>query len=106
MIDEGQQEQLRQEQIKAAESEQVLQNPQFKAACEYVDAMLRESRRQVPIRDTAMHTQLIQMEQIWQRFVGFLEESLTTGRLANLQLQQEETRMEWLRNKVASITRR
>jgi len=86
---------------KAAEAKQVLEAPIFIAARANLEAQLAEARRVVPIRETEMHTRLILMEQLAQRFFGYFEQIAQTGKMAQIQLEKSREQQSMLERGIA-----
>lgn len=70
----------------------LLEDPLFKEACRQIEAGLSQQRRNVPMRDTEMHTQLIVAEQTWGQILDYVRMSLKTGQWAAFELQRRESR--------------
>ncbi len=77
---------------RAGEARQILDSPTFQAARAHIESQLAQARRAAPIRDTDIHTRLILMEQMWGSLLGFFEQIAQTGRMAEMQIQEEEKR--------------
>ena len=76
---------------RAGEARALLDSKMFREARERVEGGIAAKRREVPLRDTDMHTRLILMEQLWMQIISFLEQTAQTGRFAELKLRQDET---------------
>ena len=81
---------LKSEVIRAGEARQILEAPIFVAARKNLEEQLASLRRASPIRDTDMHTRLVLMEQLMGSFFAYFEQLAQTGRMAEMQLRQEE----------------
>ena len=66
-----------------------------------LDSKLAQLRRTVPISSTEMHTRLILMEQIKEQFFGYFEQLALTGRMAEIQMEQEAKRRGLLEQGIA-----
>lgn len=77
---------------RAGEARQILDSAMFQAARAHLEEQLAAARQAVPIRDTDMHTRLILMEQMFKNLIGYFEQIAQTGRMAEIQLRQEEER--------------
>lgn len=75
---------------RAGEARQVLESQVFIDARKYIDDTLAQLRRNVPIRETEMHTRLILMEQLWGNLLGFFEQLAQSGRMAEIKLAEEQ----------------
>lgn len=89
----------------AREAEGLLNSPLFVAARLSLETQLAQLRRSVPIHDTGMHTRLILMEQISQRFFSFFEQSVQTGKMAQVRLQDDERRRGLMQQGLAMFQR-
>jgi len=90
-----------QELQRAGEAKQVLGASVFIEACVEIEKQLAEARRKVPIRDVEGQSRLILMEQLWMNLTGFLEQLVQTGRMVELQLEQERQKKGWLADRIA-----
>lgn len=63
----------------------------FKEAREHVSQTLATARRKAPLTATESHTRLIMMEQIAAQFFSWFDQCAATGKMATLQLEQQET---------------
>lgn len=77
---------------RAREAEGLLNAPLFLEARRGLDMQLAALRREVPIHATEMHSRLILMEQLSQRFFSFFEQTVQTGKMARIKLQDDERR--------------
>lgn len=77
---------------RCAEARQITEAPLFLEARKFLDDQLAQLRREVPISQTEMHTRIILMEQIAQKFYGFFELLAQTGKMEAVRLQDEERR--------------
>ena len=66
-----------------------------------LEGKLAQLRRTVPISSTDMHTRLILMEQIKEQFFGYFEQLALTGRMAEIQMEQEKKRRSLLEQGIA-----
>jgi hypothetical protein len=82
-----------QEQIRAGQAREWLENPMFKEAREKIEAGLAAQRRKVPMRETDMHTRLILTEQLWANLISYLQESVDTGKFAQFEVERQKRRM-------------
>lgn len=87
---------------RAAEAQRWLDDPLFKAAREDVLGQLRAARISAPTTDTMLHSKLILMEQMADRFFGYFEQLAQTGKFARVELDQIEARRKGLRDRLAS----
>lgn len=90
-----------QELARAGEARQMLNAPLFQEARADLERQLAEVRRTVPISATEMHTRLILMEQLKEQFFDYFEQLAQTGRLVELQIEQEKQRRSLLEKGVA-----
>lgn len=81
-----------QEMHRAGEARQMLNSVLWQEARADLEGKLATLRRTVPISSTEMHTRLILMEQLKEQFFGYFEQLAQTGRLAEIQLEQERQR--------------
>jgi hypothetical protein len=77
--------------VRAGQAQQIIESALFKEMRERVESTMAMQRRQVPLRETDMHTRLIIMEQLWGNLIDFFEQTAQTGKLAELQIQQERS---------------
>jgi hypothetical protein len=91
-----------QELQRAREAQRLLDDPLFKAARENLEGQLTQLRRDVPIGQTEMHTRLILMGQIADRFFGYFEQIAQTGLLAQVHLDDLEKRRRTLSQRLQS----
>lgn len=77
--------------IRAGDAQRMLDNPMFMEASKRVLDGLASQRRQVPMRDTEMHTRLIIAEQLWANIEDWLKQTAETGKFAEFTLRQRET---------------
>jgi hypothetical protein len=77
---------------RAGEARQVLDAPIFQQARKNLEDQMAQLRRNVPIRETEMHTRLILMEQLADRFFGYFEQLAQTGRMAEIHMAEERER--------------
>lgn len=92
---------LNAERIRAGEARQILDAPIFQAARKQLEDQLAQVRRAAPIRDTDLHTRLILMEQLAANFFDYFEQIAQTGRMAEIQLRQEEERKSLIERGIA-----
>ena len=72
------------------EAKMLINHDLYKEAWQaYADA-LTSKRRQIPMKDTEMHTRLILAEQVMHAVKGWFEDTVTTGKMAEVQLKQGE----------------
>ena len=86
---------------RAGEAEQILRFPIFEEACKNIEGQLAQLRRVVPISDSGMHTRLILMEQLWGNLLGYFEQLAQTGKMARIQLEQEEQKRSLMERGIA-----
>jgi hypothetical protein len=90
------------EELRAAgEARGILDSRIFQAAKHDVEEKLATVRRNVPIRDTEMHTRLILMEQLWANLLGYFEQIAQTGKMAALQLEEQRKKASLLEQGIA-----
>lgn len=77
---------------KAREARAMLDSPLFVEARANIAGQLEQLRRDVPIAATEMHTRLILMGQLADRFFGFFEQLAQTGKMEELRLADERRR--------------
>lgn len=90
-----------QEMHRAGEARQMLNSALFQEARADLEGKLAQIRRTVPISATEMHTRLILMEQIKEQFFGYFEQLAQTGRMAEIQLEQERQRRSLIERGIA-----
>ncbi len=90
-----------QEMHRAGEARQMLGSQIWQDAKADLDSKLAQLRRTVPISSTEMHTRLILMEQIKEQFFGYFEQLALTGRMAEIQMEQEQKRRSFLEQGIA-----
>lgn len=79
-----------QELARAHEAQRWLDDALFKAAREDVYGQLRAARIAAPTTSVELHSKLVLMEQVAERFFGYFEQLAQTGKFAALELQQQE----------------
>lgn len=85
-----------QELRRAGEAQRLLDDALFKAAREDVYGQLRAARIAAPTTATELHSRLILMEQIADRFFGYFDQIAQTGKFAQDYLTgQQEQRKSW-----------
>lgn len=77
---------------RAQQALRLLDDPMFKAAREDLYGQLKAARASAPTTDSNLHSKLILMEQMADRFFGYFELIAQTGKFARLQLDQDEAR--------------
>lgn len=90
-----------QELARAGEARQMLNSTLFQEARANLEGQLAQLRRTVPLSSTEMHTRLILMEQLKEQFFGYFEQLAQTGRLVELQMEQERRRKTLLEQGIA-----
>lgn len=68
----------------------IINDPLFQDAKAKVLASLEAGRREVPMHATAMHTRLIEAEQIAHKFFQSFEYAIQTGKMAQAKWAQDE----------------
>lgn len=84
---------------RAAEARSLLDNPLFVEARKHIEDQLAQARRTVPMGADAMHTRLILMGQLTDKFFGYFEMLAQSGKMAELDLQQKRTWAEEMRKR-------
>ena len=79
-----------QELQRGAEARRWLDDPLFKAARDDVYGQLQAARRAASTTDVLLHSKLILMEQMADRFFGFFEQLAQTGQFAQIHLADQE----------------
>jgi hypothetical protein len=77
---------------RAGEARQILDAPVFVAARKNLEEQLATLRKSAPLMATELHTRLILMEQLAEQFFDYFEQIAQTGKMAEMQLTQEEER--------------
>ena len=75
---------------RAGEARQILDSRLFQEARADIESTLASLRRSVSITSTDAHTRIILMDQLWGRLVDYFEQIAQTGKLASLQVEQEQ----------------
>lgn len=75
---------------RAQEVRRFSESEYFKEAREHVYSTLATGRRKSPLTATESHTRLIMMEQVADLFFDWFKQSSDTGKMAELQLAQQE----------------
>ena len=83
---------LEDEQRRGGEARRMLETDVFKAAREDVYGQLRAARLAAPTTDTLLHSKLILMEQVADRFFGYFEQLAQTGQMADMELSKQRDR--------------
>ena len=81
---------LEQERARAQQALRLLDDPLFKEAREDVYAQLRMSRIAAPTTQSDLHTKLILMEQLADRFFRYFELLAQTGQFAQIEIDRQE----------------
>lgn len=84
----------------------MLDSALFREARKGIEEQLSHLRRDVPISQTDMHTRLILMGQLADRFFGFFEQLAQTGRMEELRLADERRRQNLLEQGLAMFRQR
>jgi len=79
-----------------------MEDPLFKAAREDVYGQLRAARISAPTTDTLLHSKLILMEQMADRFFGYFTQISQTGQFAQIHLDELEQRRRTLSDRLKS----
>lgn len=99
--------QLQQEMHRARVAREVTENPEFRSAVQAIRADLVQAWESSPARDTQGREQLWQAVQMLGKIERQLLQTIETGELAKLQLQQERSRMDqlkgWLSGRPATL---
>jgi hypothetical protein len=82
---------------RAGDAKQILESPLFLEVRAHIEGALAEQRRTVPLRETEMHTKLIVTEQCWLNLLDYLQQIVTTGRMAEFTVAQQQSKIERLR---------
>lgn len=90
-----------QEMHRAGDARQMINSPLWVEARADLEGKLAQLRRTVPISSTEMHTRLILMEQIKEQFFGYFEQLAQTGRMAEIQMDQEQHRRSLIERGIA-----
>lgn len=77
--------------IRAGHAKQIIESPLFIEMRQTIEAQLLSDRRSVSVRDTDMHTRLIITEKLWGYIMDWFEQVAQTGRMAEVQIQQERS---------------
>lgn len=93
---------LEEELRRADQAQRLLEDPLFKAAREDVIQQMKGARLSASPADTNLHSKLILMEQVADRFFGYFEQIAQTGKFASLELQQQENRQRGLMDRLQS----
>lgn len=86
---------------RAGEARQILDSTMFKDALADLDSQMKNLRRAVPIKETEMHTRLIMMEQLYGYLIAYFEQIAVTGKMANIQLEEQSMRQKMMEQGVA-----
>lgn len=85
---------------RAAEAQSLLDNPLFVEARKNIEEQLAQARRNVPMSADAMHTRLILMGQLADKFFGYFELLAQSGKMAALELEQRRSWREEMERRV------
>lgn len=81
---------------RAGEARQLLDSRLFQEAKADIEGRLSALRRDVPIADTAAHTQIILMDQCWGMLLEYFEQLALSGKLAEQHLaEMKKQRESW-----------
>lgn len=75
--------------VRGGRARELLDSAIFKEAREHITAQINGQMAKVPIADQTTHTRLVMMLQLWNALQGWFEQVAETGKLADLQLEQE-----------------
>lgn len=89
----------------AGAAQRIIEEPLFKKAREDVYAQLRASRIGAATTDTALHSKLILMEQIADRFFGYFDAIAKSGKLAQLNIDEMERHRQGFRERMMAYAR-
>lgn len=76
---------------RGGEAARLLDSNLWKEMRASIEATLAANRRSVPLNQTDMHTRLIITEQLWGNILDWFQEVADTGRMAEIQIQQQRT---------------
>lgn len=83
----------REEEIRRGnEARMVLGHALFQEAWDQAAKSLENQRRKAPVKDTELHTKLILTEQLLYILKGFFEQTIQTGKMAEIQVEEEKRR--------------
>jgi hypothetical protein len=74
------------------DAKRILDDPLFKESFDTVEKSLVASLRTVPLTDAGLEREVVRSIQLLYRVRGYLEDVLSTGKLAALEEQQAEWR--------------
>jgi hypothetical protein len=74
------------------DAKRILDDPLFKESFDTVEKSLVASLRTVPLTDSGLEREIVRSIQLLYRVRGYLEDVLSTGKLAALDEQQAEWR--------------
>jgi hypothetical protein len=80
--------------IRAGQANEILNSALFIEMRQTIETQLAANRRAAPIRDTDLHTRLILTEQLWGNILDWFKQTAQTGRMAEVQIQQERSMKE------------
>jgi|SRR6185312_9550681 len=86
---------------RANSARQLLNDPLFVEARQFVEDQLAHIRRTVPVRETEMHTRVILMGQLADKFFAYFEQIAQTGQMAELRLAEEQQKQSLLEKGIA-----
>lgn len=87
---------------RAREAQRWLDDELFKAARGDVYGQLKAARLTASTTDTLLHSKLILMEQMADRFFGYFEQLAQTGKFAQMQLDDIERQRKGLKERLMS----
>lgn len=79
---------------RGGEAARLLDTQLWKEMRESIEKTLAAQRRAVPLNQTEMHTRLIITEQLWGQIMDWFQQVADTGRMAEIQIQQQRSLMQ------------
>lgn len=81
--------------IRAGHAREILDSALFQEARTHIASQIRAQMEKAPIADQQLHTRLIMMLQLWRALEAYFEQIAETGKLAEIQIEQERARRLW-----------
>lgn len=78
--------------IRAGHANEVLDSALFKEMRAHIKGKIEAQITTAPILDQTLHTRLILMAQLWRAIEQWFEQIAQTGKMAEIQIEQEKRR--------------
>jgi hypothetical protein len=89
----------------ANEARSIAESEFFTKARETVLESIYARMRSAPIGDDKLHSKLVLMLQVWHAFEGIFTEAVSTGKMTQMEIDEEVRRREAMENAGEGLTR-